>query len=107
MTFEHPTIAQLQQELRDKIETVSVFRKKSYSIFSLDDFSDVTQLKDLPVVGIVYTGGGIVTNNAVPVAKGAHGATLFVMRFSVILAIEYKATGDEQAQATGARRGDL
>lgn len=101
MPFAPPTIAELGAELRSRIETLNTFRRKSYTIFSSDDFSDVTQLKALPVVGITYLGGNVLTNKADPVAKGAHGATLFRLRYNVLIAVEYKAIQGEKQQAVG------
>lgn len=92
---------ELGLELREKIETLSTFRRKSYSIFSTEDFSDVTQLKSLPIVGVVYTGGRILGNKVDPVARGSHAAGLFTVQFTVLIAVEYKATGDEDSQKTG------
>lgn len=98
------TIAQLNQELIDRVKTVPTFANNSYSIYDMEDLMRQAELQSYPIVGVGYNGAVPVTPNdkTANVASLAHAVRMVELQFLVVVAIQYQFAGmeDTKPQAT-------
>lgn len=91
------TIAQLEAELLQVVKTVPAFAESGFSIFDLDDFAERVAAQTLPCVGVSYDGSAPVGNEATPTTK-AHAASVLTMQFIVVVAAQYRYTGQDDTK---------
>lgn len=97
------TIDALDAELLGVVKTVPAFNSRGYSVFDVNDLDTIRGREDLPVVGVAYDGCELAPQdpNKPNVAAGSHKVVLVVMQFSVIVAIQYRHTGESgESRAT-------
>ena len=79
------------------------FNRRGYSVFDVNDLDSIRGREDLPVVGVAYDGCELAPQdpNKPNVAAGSQKVVLVVMQFSVIIAIQYRHTGESgESRAT-------
>lgn len=102
------TIDSLGKELEELVKGVPAFAYSGFSIFDIADLSakGEAQQPNFPIAGVMYDGAIPVDkaqgNAAIPVATASHAATLVVLQFTVVIAIQYHYAGqdDTKPQAT-------
>lgn len=95
-------IEALSTELADLVSVLPAFKERAFSIFDLDDLKEKTRMQQLPVVGITYDGAAPAPGNqAAPATKTSGGTTLVTFQFSIIVALEYNFSGQEDSKPTG------
>lgn len=92
-----PTIDQLDAELLGLVKQVPAFNNNGFSVFDVDDLDGKRGREALPVVGVAYEGCENQDVKASNPADKAHLATMVVMQFAVIVAIQYQFTGGADA----------
>jgi hypothetical protein len=89
-------IADLQKELAEQVGQLPAFSQGAFSVFNLDDFKEQVNLHGTRVVGVSYDGAVPGTGHqATSVAPQSGNATLAVMQFSVVIAMQYAFAGLE------------
>lgn len=91
----HPTIDELDAELLGLVKQVPAFNGNGFSVFDVHDLDDIKGRSGLPVVGVSYEGCENQIPKASNVAQSAQLATMVVMQFAVIIAIQYRSAGDD------------
>lgn len=92
-----PTIDQLDAELLELVRQVPAFTRNGFSVFDVDDLDVKRGREELPVAGVAYEGCENQNVQATNPPDKAHLATMVVMQFSVIVAIQYQFTGGQDA----------
>lgn len=96
-------ISELQVELETLIKEVPAFTHSGFSSFDIDDVAVQTTLQNFPFAGVMYNGAIPIDrqnsgNSASPVAEASHAATLLIMQFTVVIAIQYHYGGQDDTK---------
>lgn len=91
------TIAALEAELITAVRGVTAFAESGFSIFDMRDFSDKSASQTLPAVGVAYDGAEPVGNDVSPTTK-AHSAALLNAQFVIVVAVQYRYTGQDDTK---------
>lgn len=94
-TLNIPTIDQLDAELLGLVQQVPAFAGNGFSVFDVEDLDNKRGRATLPVVGTAYEGSENQKVEGTNVAQGSHLAGLIVVQFAVIIAIQYRFTGED------------
>ncbi len=97
-----PSIDQLDEELLGLVRQVPAFKNNGFSVFSAEDLDGKRGREELPVVGVSYEGCENQKPEGSNPSDRAHLASIVVMQFAVIVAIQYQFTGgpeDTRVQA--------
>ncbi len=92
------TIAQLEAELIDAVKNVPVFSESGFSIFDMSDFSDKAAAQTLPAVGVAYDGAELAGGNDATATTKAHSASLVTVQFVIVIAVQYRYTGQDDTK---------
>ena len=98
------SITAMNEELRARVAAeCPIFSEKAFNIFNLDDLRQLptTGLKP-PMVGVAYEGGAPSDQNSNIAARSAAKAAMFAVRFSVMIATEYKVASQNSQTRTDA-----
>lgn len=94
----------LTKELQSIAKEMPAFKEYKFSVFDIDDMKGkMAAGVSLPVVAVTYDGAGPkVPDQGEPKSKSSFGASLIVLQFSYILAVQYDFSGQEdtKVQAT-------
>ena len=99
------TIEALHTELCALVKSVPAFADNGFSIFSDIDLPAMSALQTLPLAGVMYDGAlpmDRTRNASTPVSQGSQAHSLVTRQFTVIVAVSYQFTGqdDTKPQAT-------
>lgn len=89
-----PTIDSLDAELLGLVMQVPAFANNGYSVFDVMDFDDKRGREALPAVGVAYEGCENPKADGSNPADTAPLVSMVVMQFAVIVAIQYRTTGE-------------
>ena len=89
------SLEELEAELIEVVSSVPVFKKKTFSIFALDDMEklSVEQAGSLPIVGVGYDGAVPKGNQADPKGEQQSGVAILDVQFLVVVAAQYTNMG--------------
>jgi hypothetical protein len=96
-----PTIKQLEDELLELVRSVPAFNNRGFSIYSLEDLAGLQSLQEYPVCGVGYDGAQRMPAAEAGIPSGgpdgrAHGVSVIVMQFLVVIAIQYRYSALEE-----------
>lgn len=103
MAYTIPTLTELSLELMELVKNLEPFQGYGYVMYNLDDFMDQTAFSYFPSIGVVYNGGALVENDAQTRTKGSVSASLIMVQFSLVIAIQYTGHGGIDRLNTGIR----
>jgi len=92
------TVAQLEAELISAVKGVAAFNDSGFSIFDMSDMSDKSAAQTLPAVGVAYDGAEPSAGNDATPATKAHGASLVTVQFVIVIAVQYRYTGQDDTK---------
>ena len=99
-----PTIDQLDAELLSLVKQVPAFKNSGYSVFDVTDFDNKRGRDELPIVAVSYEGCENRNIEGTNPAATASLASVVTMQFSVIVAIQYRFSGEDGESRTQAHQ---
>lgn len=97
------TITALMAELEARVKTTTTFASRGFTIFNIDDFAHLQAGGAmLPMAGIAYEGSTPkeLDNSRNRASGGSQRVTTMEARFSVIIAMEYRAVSNHDSKVT-------
>lgn len=89
----------LSDELISLLQGTDSFRKRNVTVFDVDDFAEITKTgSTLPMAGVQYEGGTVLEPSTDRPSSGSLLKAMMEVGFSVTLAIEYRAIGDDDTK---------
>lgn len=98
------TIDDLNNELLGLVKALPAFKNVGFSVFTAEDLDEKRGLSTLPVVGVSYEGCESADKESSNVAATARGASVIVMQFAVLIAIQYSFNGESGETRTQAHQ---
>lgn len=92
------TVRALEDELLTLVKGVSAFTDSGFSVFDFADFDSKRAGQVLPVVGVAYDGAEPEGNEAIPAASKARAMSVLNMQFVIVVAAEYRYTGQDDTK---------
>lgn len=97
-----PTIAALQEELLDKVQELSAFKKRGFTIYNLDEIGDLAaDGVGFPFVATAYLGTIPRENSAITTgaAQSSAGDVIMVHKqFALLVSVEYNWADSEDTK---------
>lgn len=97
-----PTIVALQNELLDKVQELSAFKDRGFTIYNLDEIGDIaSEGTGFPLVATAYLGTIPRDNSAIGTsgAKSSAGDVIMVHKqFAILVAVEYNWSDSEDTK---------
>lgn len=91
-------VTQLEEELISLVASVPAFNGAGFSVFDISDFDSKKTGQQLPLVGVAYDGIEPVQGNSVTPVAAVHAASLVVVQFIVVIAVQYSYTGQDDTK---------
>lgn len=98
------SIDDLEKELLQLVRSVPAFATNGFAVFDVEDLDDQRSRAELPVVGVSYEGRVNSKPEGSNVSAGAALASIDVAQFAVIIAIQYRFSGENGDTRTQAHQ---